>query len=238
MSEHVEKEMKRLRKNILPQMPSNLFHDVLGGVKLLHINIGNFNRKIEDMKNDDIFQHADIISLNETHLGHSDTLTPDMMGISKDMFIVHCDHNNRGGGVALIVNTNLNPKQIRMNTILEIVVVEISEPIQMIVISVYRPPSTPIDIFMNLMLEIIAQFQHVPTCIVGDFNEDVSITSNMCCCTMFRLQGFKQMVNKPTHDSGTIIDHVYMSQTLNTMQTDVTDCYYSDHDCILCLITI
>ena len=74
------------------------------------------------MKNDHIFQGADIISLNEIHLGHSDTLTPDVMGISKDMFIVHCDHNNRGGGVALIVNTNLNPKQIRMNTILEIVV--------------------------------------------------------------------------------------------------------------------
>ena len=137
------------------------------------------------------FQDADIISLNETHLGHSDTLTPDMMGINKDRLIVHCDHNNRGSGVALIVNTNLHPKQIRMNTILEIVVVEISEPIQMIVISVYRPPSTPIDMFMNLMLEIIEQFQHVPTCIVGDFNEDVSITSNMHCCTMFRSQGFQ-----------------------------------------------
>ena len=94
------------------------------------------------MKNDDIFQNADIISLNETHLGHSDTVTPDIMGISKDMCIVHGDHNNRGGWVALIVNTNLNPKQIRMNTILEIVVVEISQPIQMIGISVYRPPST------------------------------------------------------------------------------------------------
>ena len=137
MSEHVEKEMKRLRKNILPQMPSYLFHDVPGGVKLLHINIGNFNRKIEDMKNDHMFQDADIISLNKTHLGHSDTLTPDMMGINTDMLIVHCYHNNRGDGIALIVNTNLHPKQIRMNTILEIVVVEISEPIQMIVISVY-----------------------------------------------------------------------------------------------------
>ena len=231
MSEHVEKEMKRLRKNILQQIPSYLFHDVPGGVKLMHINIGNFNRKTEDVKNDHMFQDADIISLNETHLGHSDTLTPDMMGINKDMLIVHCDHNNRGGGVALIVNTNLHAKQIRMNTILEIVVVEISEPL-------YRPPSSPTDIFMNLMLEIIAQFQHVPTCIVGDFNENVSITSNMCCCTMLRLQGCKQMVNKPTHDSGTIIDHLYMSQTLNIMQTDVTDCYYSDHDCILCLITI
>ena len=94
MSEHVEKEMKRLRQNILPQMPSYLFHDIPGGVKLLHINIGNFNRKIEDMKNDHMFQDADIISLNKTHLGHSDTLTPDMMGINKDMLIVHCDHNN------------------------------------------------------------------------------------------------------------------------------------------------
>ena len=124
-----------------------------------------------------------------------------MMGINKDMLIVCCDHNNRGGRVALIVNTNLHTKQIRMNTILEIVVVEVSEPIQIIVISVYRPPSTPIDMFMNLMLEIIAQIQHGPTCIVGHFNEDVSITSNMCCCTMCRSQGLKEMVNKPTHDS-------------------------------------
>ena len=81
-----------------------------------------------------------------------------------------------------------------MNTILEIVVVEINEPIQMIVILVYRPLSTPADVFMNHMLEIIAQFQHVPACIVGDFNEGVSITSNTHCCAMFRLQGFQQMV--------------------------------------------
>ena len=172
-------------------MPSHLFHNVPGGVTLLPINIENFNRKIEGMKNDDIFQNADIISLNETHLGHSDMLPLDMVSISKDMFIVHCDHNNMRGGVTLIVNTNLNPKQIRMNTILEVDVVEISKPIQMIVISVYRPPSTTTDVFMNHMLEIIAQFKHVPTCIVGDFNEDVSIKSNMCCSTMFRLQGFR-----------------------------------------------
>ena len=105
--EHVQKEMKRLRKNILPQMPSNLFHTVPGGVKLLHINIGNFKTKIADIKNDS-FQNADIIALNETHLQHSDTLTPDIIGLSQDRFIVRCYHNNRGGGVALIINTNLN----------------------------------------------------------------------------------------------------------------------------------
>ena len=184
------------------------------------------------------WKNSHIISLNETHLGHSDIITPDMMDISKDVLIVCCDHNDKGGGVALIVNKNLHPKQVRMNTILEIVDVKISEPIQMIVVSVYRPPSTPIDVFINHMLEIIAQFQHVPTCIVGDFNEDVSVTSNAHCCAMFRSQAFKQMVSKLTHHNGTIIDNVYVSQTINTMQTDVTDCYYSDQDFILCAITV
>ena len=46
------------------------------------------------------------------------------------------------------------------------------------------------------------------------------------------------MVNKPMHDSGTIKDHVYVLQTVNTIQTDVKDCYYNDDDCILCLITV
>ena len=125
-----------------------------------------------------------------------------------------------------------------METILEIVVVQINVPMQIIVISVYRPPSTPLDVFINGMLEVIAQFQNVPIYLVGDLNEDVSITSNTHCCTMFKLQGLQKMIQKPTHDSGTIIDHVYISHTLNTIQTDVTDCYYSDHDFILCVLTL
>ena len=60
---------------------------------------------------------------------HSDTLTLNMIDKSIDMFIAHFNCNNKGGGVAQIVNTNLNPKQIRINTILEIVVVEKSKPI-------------------------------------------------------------------------------------------------------------
>ena len=85
VSEHVEKEMKRLRKNILPQMSSNLFHDIPRGLKIFYLNIGNLKRKIEDIKDNDMFKNSDIISLIETHLGHSDTLAPDMMCISKDV---------------------------------------------------------------------------------------------------------------------------------------------------------
>ena len=72
-------------------MPSNLFQNIPGGVKLLHINIGNFKTKITDIKNDIIFQNADIIALNETHLQLSDTLTPDMIVLNHNRFIVHYD---------------------------------------------------------------------------------------------------------------------------------------------------
>ena len=164
-------------------------------------------------QNDTIFQNADIIALNETHLGHTDTLTPQMIGISQGRFIVCCDHSNKGGGVALIIKTNLKRKHIRINTILEILVVEISEPIHRIVISLYRPPSIPLDMFINNILHIITQLQNIPICIVGDFNEYISITSNTHCCTTLGLQGFHQMISKPTHDSGTIIDHLYVSHT-------------------------
>ena len=56
---------------------------------LQYLIIDNLKGKIEDTKDDDIFKNSGIISLNETHLGHSDTLTTDMIGISKDVLIVH-----------------------------------------------------------------------------------------------------------------------------------------------------
>ena len=61
MTEHVEKEMKSIRKNILPQMPSNVFKDMPGGVKILHINIGNLKRKMDSIKDDDIVKNSHII---------------------------------------------------------------------------------------------------------------------------------------------------------------------------------
>ena len=58
---------EKTQENTLPQMPSNIFQTIPEGLKLLQINIGNLKTKIADIKNDTIFQNADIISLNETH---------------------------------------------------------------------------------------------------------------------------------------------------------------------------
>ena len=105
----------------------------------------------------------------------------------------------------------------------------------MVILSVYRPPSEPITQFSNCITQVIAEFTHTPTCLMGDFNEDVFMNKDTHCCSILQQRGFKQMVTKPKQDSGTIIDHVYASPTLK-IEINVNDCYYSDHDSVLCCI--
>ena len=113
---------------------------------------------------------------------------------------------------------------------------KVSVPLDIIIISVYRPPSTSISLFSQELSEIISSFDDIPICVVGDLNEDVSQTQRTTCSTMLSSKGFKQWVNKPTHDSGTVIDHVY-TKYISNIETDVSDCYYSDHDYVLCSIS-
>ena len=88
--------------------------------------------------------------------------------------------------------------------------------------------------FAKTMTRILKEFRYLQACVVGDINEDILLTSEKQCCSMFCVEGFKQVVTKPTHDSGTLIDHVYMSNSLQ-VDSDVSDCYYSAYDHVLCI---
>ena len=85
------------------------------------------------------------------------------------------------------------------------------------------------------MLEIISLFDHMKLCLIGDFNEDILLREDTTLCSAMKLKWLKQMVSKPTRDSGTLIDHAYTSDDL-IVKTDVFDCYFSDHDYVLCTI--
>ena len=85
----------------------------------------------------------------------------------------------------------------------------------MIMMSAYRPP-TPICVFTQEMSEIITLFEDIPICVMGDFSEDIAYRGE-------------------THDSGKLIDHIYTNTKLS-VETDVSDCYYSNHDYVLCTI--
>ena len=56
--------------------------------------------------------------------------------------------------------------------------------------------------------------------------------ANTYCYSLLQQHGLKQIVTKPTWDSGTVIDHIYITTDIQAV-TDVSDCYYSDHDYVL-----
>ena len=77
--------------------------------------------------------------------------------------------------------------------------------------------------------------QNVPCIIMGDFNIDLVESPHQSFVKMMHENGFKQLVNTPTTDNGTLLDHVYVHST-KQVDIQVVDCYYSDHDTILIYI--
>ena len=94
-----------------------------------------------------------------------------------------------GGGIAIIISKKLHPQKFSIETTCELVSVRICAPQDIVYISVYRPPLTSMCSFAKEMNEIIKLFEGTELCIIGDINEDVSISENRTCCLLFKSKG-------------------------------------------------
>ena len=75
---------------------------------------------------------------------------------------------------------------------------------------------------------------HAEVLEVSDFNDDLMAkTTKICSC--FQSNGFNQLIDQPTTDQGSLLDHVYFNG-VSPIQTEVCDTYYSDHDCTVIAI--
>ena len=114
VSEHVAAEMNRLRGKPVPSIPEIHVPVNPSCVSVLHIHVGGIKGKIEDVRQEHLFQKVDIISLNETHLPHNASVSCELLGVSNDFMIFNHSHNENGGGIALLVRKKLCPKQLHM----------------------------------------------------------------------------------------------------------------------------
>ena len=74
--------------------------------------------------------------------------------------------------------------------------------------------------------------QTLPTVVLADFNEWLSETTanpSLLLGLMTSL-GLHQLVDSPTTDSGSQLDHIFYNSPHITALVDVVDVYYSDHD--------
>ena len=126
--------------------------------------------------------------------------------------------------------------RIRLKTDIELVVAKICYPIEMYIMSVYRSPAYHMCHFAKSMTKILKEFRYLQTCVVGDINEDITdVRQTVLFYVLCRR--IQASCYKTTCDSGTLIDHVYVSNSLQA-DSDVSDCYYSDRDHVLCAFNI
>ena len=100
----------------------------------------------------------------------------------------------------------------------------------MCIIAVHRRPQQHLATFLSLGDYLANLPQIVPTIIVSDFNEDISRSNSSRLLQLMTSRGFSQLLQVPTTDSGSLLDHIYFNGIIENSFVDVIDTYYSDHD--------
>ena len=106
------------------------------------------------------------------------------------------------------------------------------------VVLIYRPVSYTTSVFLKELCKVlkIVQKPGISTIICGDFNENI-LKQESSIQNFMEQHGFTQIVDNPTTDGGTLIDHVYYSGQLKiSLETKQT--YYSYHNMVVLGITI
>ena len=97
------------------------------------------------------------------------------------------------------------------------------------IIAVYRSPrvsNSARNVFEALKPLLIKKKQIF---VVGDFN--LSPVSSPFAAAMQGL-GYKQLINKPTHALGNILDHLYTNDLISLHDVTLQPVYFSDHDAV------
>ena len=77
---------------------------------------------------------------------------------------------------------------------------------------VSRGQTTPMFMydFAKTMTKTLKEFKDLQTCAVGNIDEDILLTSEKQCCSMFCTERFKQVVAKPTHVEHRTIMYMFL----------------------------
>ena len=94
----------------------------------------------------------------------------------------------------------------------------------------YRKNNTNIQNYVNNMYRILQEKDI--SIVLGDFNINYFIDNPLK--QLMNDLGYIQIVEQPTFiSSGTLLDHVYVKQTLkDNVKNETIYVYYSDHDCV------
>ena len=233
--------MLRLNNKLLNNLPNLQCQSLSDShVTIALLNVRSILAKVSDIKIDNNLKFANILCFCETWLSPSQT-SPHLRD---DHIVLRCDRssNNNKGGVMISAPKDMKPSQIDYicDFGVELIIARLLLPNQhyLQIILLYRSPTVSNIIFLHVLknvmnLHLIAGNQ-IATIII---NENIMDKRNSDVHHLMNTSGYKQFVQFPTTDKGTLIDHIYYNRQ-STALVEVDDTYYSDHDTIYCSLPL
>ena len=192
-----------------------------------------------------------IIGISESWLTESNKDCYQISGYNSEHL---CRKTKRGGGVSILIKTNVKYKRREdldiMNDNAEAIFIEIKREEfntkkDMIIGVVYRPPNTDLQNFMDTMNNWISPINSTKTInyYLGDYNLNLLSYSvhnpTTSFIDMMYSHSYLPLINKPTRvtsQSMTLIDNIYTNCTLNNIERGIFFTDISDHLPIFCII--
>ena len=236
---HVQEEMNRLRETSLKlSSPNSFFPPVpplIHTLKIGLLNVNGYLQHLDDITSDHNIHMLDIIAFTETHLKDESFSTIKLPGLNYN--ILRKDRiKGNGGGLMFLTNKSyqIHKEELFFSENLEYLSIVLNVCIELRIVLIYREPKMKFNIFRKSMKIMLEEISKTPTLIIGDFNDDLLKTKEAHIDTLFSTFHFKQLVNSPTTDHGSLLDHVYYNNDKeHNITIEVKDTYYSDHDLIM-----
>ena len=214
------------------------------GITVAHINIRSLLKYFDQIKYILSITSIDVLCLNETRLSND---ISDVEVAIPDYSIFRKDRTREGGGVAIYIKSDISCNILPDLTCDKIealwLKIKCNHHKPLLLCAAYRPPSSPVHYLEDLKCNIEKGINYnLGTIIVGDFNIDLSNSTNSLCKhvhDMCQKLNIEQLINKPTRvtsTSSTIIDHIYTSVPHHHIKTDIVDTTMSDHFMIFTML--
>ena len=189
--------------------------------KISYLNVRSLNAHILDIEKDNFIMDSDLLGLGETWLDEEETKPLNGFTGSFANF-------GKGKGVAGYNKMNLVASPVVVSSKFYSTI--LFKTLKFDIIFLYLSNDyNKQEVFEHL--EHLLQIRK-PMALLGDINENA--LENSVFETFMRGKGFYQMVNRPTRESGKLLDHIYVNDGMDDLSftTQVDVCYYSDHDIV------
>lgn len=257
VSNLVKQEMQRLRT--LAALSPQLLHP--SSLSNTHWNFSFLNARslykhIKDIQSNPWLATCDVQMYCETHLHNYDIQNSNTHFLNDYHTLVfdgmsHTPNTRSHYGLVIYTKQapihtfqSVNMSDKNTDSYIEAAVVQfnITDNIVFNLTCAYRRPSKPLHQLSHALIQLIHQItvlqqpdKQYYNIIMGDFNlvwaEDSVKTS------MRRLlPTCRQLVNTPTTDYGTTLDHIYTDLPDTCLRYFTTECYFTDHKALICTI--